>query len=316
MKKERRTSRYLMRFGWILILLLILVVLWLHNVSSPGIEIEGCLTGCSESAVGRGEIMVVISLNMLHGFPDFDNLSARLDHLEDIITLLDPDIVLLQEVPRTGAVGNAAAALAERLGMNYVYYRANGNYKTIFFEEGEAVLSRFPLSNTAYKILEPNAGFFENRVVLKTTVETPEGEIDVYVTHLTNKDPDLNEMQAAALFEFVEKSETGIKIIGGDFNAQETSPQIMVLSQDWVDVYRTHRPDEPGYTCCFNRTGTVDLDELQKRIDYIFIDSDGQQNYEVIDTAVIPDHLMLNSNAGNWVSDHAGLILTLGKKNR
>jgi len=82
---------------------------------------------------------------MLHGFPGFELLDERLQTIADEINLIEPDIVLLQEVPWTLRRGNAAKHLAEQTEMNYAYLRANGNRWAIGFEEGEAILSLFPL---------------------------------------------------------------------------------------------------------------------------------------------------------------------------
>jgi endonuclease/exonuclease/phosphatase family metal-dependent hydrolase len=86
--------------------------------------------------------MRILSLNMLHGHPRFVDLTSRLDLIATEITRLGADIIMLQEVPWTLQHGNAAAWLAEQTGMNYLYLRANGGRWTIFFEEGEAILSR------------------------------------------------------------------------------------------------------------------------------------------------------------------------------
>jgi endonuclease/exonuclease/phosphatase family metal-dependent hydrolase len=78
---------------------------------------------------------------MLHGFPTFHRLGERLELIVDEARRLDADVVLLQEVPWTPAMGGVAEALAARLAMNHVYLRANGNRGAILFEEGEAILS-------------------------------------------------------------------------------------------------------------------------------------------------------------------------------
>ena len=62
---------------------------------------------------------------MLHGFPKFKFLPERLEMIASEINRLDPDIVLLQEVPWTLKIGSAAEFLAEKTGMNHAYLRAN-----------------------------------------------------------------------------------------------------------------------------------------------------------------------------------------------
>lgn len=69
-------------------------------------------------------------------------------------------------------MGNGAEYIAGETGLNYAYYRANGNRLAIFFEEREAILSRYPLTDISVTELKPQADFFEHRVVLRTTAET------------------------------------------------------------------------------------------------------------------------------------------------
>jgi hypothetical protein len=76
-------------------LLVFVAGLWLLNVSRPGTA-HGCPTGCAASSTRREGPLRVLSLNMLHGRPDFENLEQRLDIIADDIILHDADIILLQ----------------------------------------------------------------------------------------------------------------------------------------------------------------------------------------------------------------------------
>ena len=127
---------------WFLLLIPVLIILWVVNTSLPGVRVEGCFQGCSEPGDISQDELLIVSLNMLHGFPKFEYLSQRLEIIGEEIIELDADIVLLQEVPWTLKTGNSAKLLAEKIGMNYAYLRANGNRWAIGFEEGEAILSR------------------------------------------------------------------------------------------------------------------------------------------------------------------------------
>jgi len=76
-----------------------------------------------------------------------------LDLIAQEIRRQDADIVCLQEVPWAPHIGSAAQYLAARTGLNHVYFRANGNRWTILFEEGEAILSRYPLRDVTFEEL-------------------------------------------------------------------------------------------------------------------------------------------------------------------
>ena len=176
-------------FGTMVALIGVGLYTGLQNVSKAGSQVVGCTQGCGAESdhTGTGEFKVM-SLNMLHGYPDFDHLKARLGLIADEIRRQDADVVCLQEAPWRPGIGYASENLADMTGMNYVYLRANGNKGAIRFEEGVAILSRYPILGTGFTELSPRAGFFENRVALHALVDAPQGPLDVFVTHLTHGD--------------------------------------------------------------------------------------------------------------------------------
>jgi endonuclease/exonuclease/phosphatase family metal-dependent hydrolase len=105
--------------------------------------------------------------------------------------------------------------------MNHASLRANGNRWTILFEEGEAILSRYPLQDVTCHELRPRAALFEHRVVLQATAVTPQGEVTLFCTHLTHGDPSVNRAQFAALKAYVNQADVGTSIVAGDLNATE-----------------------------------------------------------------------------------------------
>lgn len=301
----------LLIFGGLAVVLALILVIALLNVSLPGKEVEGCLEGCSSADVRETAQLRVLSLNVLHGRPDFEKLAERLSLISSEIMRLQVDIALLQEVPWTRQFGSGASYLAESTGMNYAYLRANGNRLLIGFEEGEMVLSRYPLLFTEFSELEPRAGFFEHRVVLHTVAQTPIGSLDLYVTHLTNGAEQVNQKQADSLFAYVEGTAQHTALVAGDFNAQEDSPQIRALRRVWTDAYRTANPNNPGYTCCIEDLSAPPGNPLTKRIDYIFrVPAEGEQ-LNVSRAQVVFDQPQRHKIGWLWASDHAGLLMTI-----
>jgi len=305
------TARRSRRWIWFLLAaLLLLIAVWVLNASRPGSRVEGCPEGCATAPPRREGPLRVLSLNMLHGFPRFEHLDDRLDLIAAEIRRLDPDIVCLQEVPWHW--GSAAQDLAERTGLNHLYMRANGNRWAILFEEGEAILSRYPLRDTTATGLAPRAGIFEHRVALQATAVTPWGDLCVVSTHLTHGDPAVNETQAASLIAFVDPDGPSgpSGVVAGDFNAREDSPQIQALrAEGWIDTYRATHPDDPGATCCIDDL-TDPGQSLDKRIDYIFF-IPGDSSIKVLDSRVIFDQPAPSGDGWLWASDHAGLLTTL-----
>jgi endonuclease/exonuclease/phosphatase family metal-dependent hydrolase len=289
---------------------LALLLLWLLNVSRPGWKVEGCFEGCARGEVGD-EVIRIVSLNMLHGHPGFEYLPQRLALIAAEITRLDADIVLLQEVPWTFKTGNGAAYLAEQTGMNYAYYRANGDRWAIFFEEGEAILSRYPLTNLTYTELEPQADTFEHRVVLHATATTPTGELDLFVTHLTNGEEAINQAQVESLKAFVENTATGNAVIVGDFNAREDEVHMVSLSKMWIDSFRALHPEDPGYTSSIDDLRAGPDEALERRIDYIFVLPVSENSVNILSAEVVFDQPFQIGDGWLWASDHAGVMVEL-----
>ncbi len=295
----------------VLVIVLLVAILYVTNGSKPGSRIEGCGEGCGRGAAQFDGRLRVVSLNMLHGFPLFKDLSKRTDLIAVELHRLDADVVLLQEVPWTIQTGNVAKLLGTRLGYNYVYYRADGNKSLILFEQGVAILSRFPLINARSTAYQPRASYFDTRVALGATVLTPSGSIDVYVTHLTNENLAVANQQAELLRSFIATNSTGVTLVAGDFNSPENSPQIIALSQVWIDTFRRMHPNEPGYTCCIDDLNSNVAKPLDERIDYIFLIQQNGDSWQLVEADKVFDSAFLVGNRWQWASDHEGLLVEL-----
>ena len=295
----------------LLVVSLSLLAAFLLNASKPGRAVEGCPQGCATQAERRAGPLRVLSLNMLHGYPDFKDLPLRLDLIAAEIRRLDADMVLLQETPWTRAMGNGAKYLAAQLGYNYLYYRMNGNRRLIFFEEGEALLSRFPLKDPVFAVLQPRVGFFESRVALGATAATPWGDVAFFVTHLTDKDPQVNRRQSESLRGFVEAHPGGLAVVAGDFNAREDSPQIAALASNWIDAYRAIHPIDEGLTCCVDDLTAGPGEPLDERIDYIFLVTKTGESGEIARAQHVFDRPFPVSSGWQWASDHTGLLVEI-----
>ena len=302
------TARTLRRCAPLMLVPALVLALLALSLLKPSMHTEGCLETCSFAAERRDGPLRVVSLNMLHGFPRFEHLSQRLDLIAGEIDRLQADIVCLQEVPWTLRLGSGAEYLAKRAGMNYLYLRANGNRRTILFEEGVAILSRYPLSAPATAELEPQAGPFEHRVVLHAVVETPWTPVSVFVTHLTHGDPEVNRRQAASLMAFVDATGSGPAVVTGDLNARADSPQVQSLTQHWEDAYRAANPDGEGLTCCIDNVTAGTSEQLESRIDYVLVAPRGEEHIGVVDARLVLDRPFQVSGGWQWASDHIGLL--------
>jgi endonuclease/exonuclease/phosphatase family metal-dependent hydrolase len=238
--------------------------------------------------------ITIATLNMLHGWPDFEYLEQRKALILTELQELSPDVILLQEVPvlwrRESQVG---PWLAQSFGYSFVYARANGRAGWIGFEEGEAVLSRFPIREYQRHVLAPKPGFFENRIVLRVVLDTPLGALEVYNTHLSHRvrrDP-LRCRQMQDLIRFVRQTRRRLElpaVVGGDFNSlPDSQPKQLLQSEGFVDIALQVDPPENG------PTGWLDdirdpADSPRARIDYLFLYAEPL-----------------------WASDHVGVLCEL-----
>ena len=128
------------------------------------------------------------------------------------------DILLFQEIV-DGPESHVAEQVAAALGMHAVFapaFRLNGR-----FEEGLAILSRYPLADKTVTGLPHNSLHFHTRirVVLAATAETPLGPVRIVNTHLDNRiNAAAKRRQLDGVWETADKYH-GACIIGGDFNS-------------------------------------------------------------------------------------------------
>lgn len=291
--------------------ILVGVIGFLGFASRPSRQPQGDFIP-GQSAPASTRSLNVLNFNMLHGYPNFSTLPRRLKLLQDQLATLQPDIVLLQEVPWRPEIGYAAQQLA---GNTYAwaYARANGNHALIRFEEGEAILSRYPLDEVEVRELKPQARPFEHRIVLHALVHLPQGDLHLFVTHLTHREAAINAAQAAALYRYVENTagETPA-LITGDFNALPEEPTIRQLN-GWVDLFAQAHPGESGYTCCLpDESDTTSASVANERLDYIFYrPGTGKATLTVEDIQVIFNQPIETTNGALWLSDHFGLFAQL-----
>ena len=313
-KIERRSIPGLVGTWWKLLLLvglLVIVVFYVMNASIPGSRVEGCSTGCGHAPARAPGALRVVSLNMLHGFPLFKHLPQRIDLIAAEIQRLDADVVLLQEVPWTIRTGTVAELLGQRLGYNYLYLRADGNKNLILFEQGEAILSRYDLTDPRFMAYSSRASYFDRRVALGATVLTPMGNLGLVVTHLTSESLSVAELQATQLQGFVEAQANLVTLVAGDFNSPQNSPQIVKLAQGWQDTYRVIHPNEPGYTCCIDNLQAQAAVPVNERIDYIFLAHQSGDSWIVTTAEKLFDHAFAVNNGWQWASDHEGLMVEI-----
>lgn len=212
--------------------------------------------------------LIVICANLWHDWPRHRGLPDRLEAFARLVEESGAQVVLLQEVLRTNDF-LADRWLADRLGMAYAYARANGHAGAIGFEEGSAVLSRFPLLDVKQTTLQPSASRFVSRIALGARLALPCCDLWAFSTHLSIMRSH-NQPQLRALKRWIAQiSGRSSALIGGDFNASEESAGIVMAKQEWVDTYRSVHPEgeAPTHSLRWPWGGLIRRD----RLDYVFL---------------------------------------------
>lgn len=216
----------------------------------------------------QGRDLIVLTANLWHDWPLRRRLPERMERFAQTIEAVGADVVLVQELVRTNR-RYMDHWLAERLGMNYSYTRANGHHQSIGFEEGLAIYARYPLRSTRVHRFEPRLSRFVNRVALGAEVMTPYGPFWAFSVHLAL----LQSLNASQLFELrqwvTDVAGRQSAVIGGDFNAEEHTPQIQATRRRWLDTFRTLHPQADATTHILNWPWGSPL--RRSRLDYLFL---------------------------------------------
>lgn len=252
-----------------------------------------------QRAVHGRETITVLSANLWHDWPQHRRLTQRLESFARLAEAEQADIVLLQEVARTRDL-RADEWLAHRLGMAYVYSRANGHERAIGFEEGLGVFSRFPLASPRLQQLGSCSNLFIRRLALGAMVETSWGNLLAFSVHL-GLIPRQNSKQLSHLRTWItEIAGAHPVLIGGDFNAHERAPQIAHAQRAWLDAFRCLHPHADGATHELRWPWGGLL--RRHRLDYVFLS--GGHGWRVVDAR----HMDAPDGAH---SDHRAVLVRL-----
>ncbi len=247
---------------------------------------------------GAGRVMTVLSANLWHDWPRYRRLPERLEAMAGLMEDEGVDLALLQEVARTPKL-RADRWLAGRLGMSSAYSRANGHEGEIGFEEGVAILSRYPLRSPRAEQLRPSPVPWVRRMALGAEIDTPSGGLSAFSVHLGLL-PRQNAAQLSHLLGWIASAARGLAaVIGGDFNAHETTPQMRRARLAWLDVFRHLHPHADGTT--HELRWPWGGAPRRRRLDYVFLHA-GNPRWAVLEARVI-------ENVG--ASDHRAVLTRL-----
>lgn len=234
-----------------------------------------------------------------------------LNRTADWIARLKADVALLCEVmmmSKDDQSKRLADMLRQKTGVTW-YYKFFPKYDGD--DEGNLILSKYPLQSTSGKYLS------YQRSIAQARISVAGRTINLFATHLDNTSVGLRLTQVNQLLPWV-KSFSGLAIIGGDFNAwpdQSSITTMMASYQHSWDKARangtaTSYPDNPVGWTTRTRKGMID---------YVFYSLN--QSYLTLDGVHIPDSRDLsNKNVSNKLgtlddkgvrpSDHNHVVAT------
>jgi endonuclease/exonuclease/phosphatase family metal-dependent hydrolase len=239
---------------------------------------------------------------------------------------LNADIVGLQEVWHTRE-HNGAAQLAEALGYQLAFATSPAPDKwqqklgDASAGIGNAMLSRWPIVQTATVRLPPGEAADEGRIGLHARIETPHGTLPFFTTHLNSgwAQSTIRTQQLATIGRFILEQPPGAfpPLLCGDFNADVDFDEIRAFSGKrealveglaLLDVWPFLHPLEPGWTWDRRNPHVDATNEPSARIDYVFVGfpADGRTGKPI--AAGLFGTEPLN---GVWPSDHFGVWVEL-----
>ncbi len=222
----------------------------------------------------------VLSYNIHHS----EGVDGKLDleRIANVILSVKPDIVALQEVDRkvkrTGGV-DQPAELARLTEMNIVF---GANIELQGGHYGNAVLSRFPITQHKNHLL-PSIADGEQRGVIEAEMEMPHSgqTVRLLATHLDYRADERERLASAKVInELIAVHPQHPALLAGDLNATPDSETLQLLHAKW------NRTNE-------NPMATVPVNQPTKQIDFILHRPANRWKVvevKVLDEAVASDH--------------------------
>jgi endonuclease/exonuclease/phosphatase family metal-dependent hydrolase len=257
--------------------------------------------------------------------------ASRREVLRDELRSLSPDVIGFQEVlrlePRDGQLPSVESDQAREIseGTDYqVAYGPAGDYGN-GLRLGNALLSRFRiLSQDCFEL--PGSETDETRSLLYARVETPLGQLPIFVTHLNWKlfHGSVRIRQVRAVVEHIERlaplaDATALPpILMGDFNAEPDADEMRFLrglctiddqSVYFADAWIYGGDGSPGYTFDRKNRFAAIAHEPPRRLDYILVRGpDGKLRGEPLNTRVVFATPRPTPEGDVWPSDHFGVM--------
>ena len=248
--------------------------------------------------------MITLNLHCL----EEENIERNQQIIVDEIIKRDVDIIFLQEVAqyanREVVFGDIKKSnygyelhqmLSER-GHAYEYWYTPIKYSFNKYDEGLAILSKYPMGNISFKYISNTKDYnnWKSRKYLKATIKPFEDYIDLFTVHLgwdSEKEKYLKQCK-----RMVKEIINPNTIIGGDFNIPCGSEYYdKTVEMGLIDLYGIDESRKFDHTFEYS----LDVHDREARIDYIF----ATKQYNVLEQEIIFKNPM--------VSDHYGMYMKI-----
>jgi endonuclease/exonuclease/phosphatase family metal-dependent hydrolase len=255
----------------------------------------------------------------------FGPWQRRRDAIAAVLADARPDVCGLQEV-WAGRGDHLAALLADQLGMHWTWTPSPERWQRRIgdpaMQIGNAILSRWPITEQASQPLPAGDDADDGRTALFARVQTPTGPLPFVTTQLTSTigQSAVRCQQVAALCRFV-AARTGPRfppVVTGDLNAEPDADEIRLLGGHktapvvpglvLVDAWSYADPLTPGWTWDRRNPYVAATGEPSARIDYVLVGLPTASGAgRVRSVRLIGDRPV----HGIWPSDHAGVLAEL-----
>jgi endonuclease/exonuclease/phosphatase family metal-dependent hydrolase len=290
------------------------------------------------SSAGRFLVTERLAIATLNIWNKAGPYAQRVGLIRAELERLRPDVLGLQEVLRLMRDGepvltpeaDQATEIAHDLGYEIAYAPAADYGGGLAF--GNAVLSRHPILRARTFGL-PSCDSGESRSLLYALIETPHGELPVFVTHLNWKlhhgsvRVEQVKFIVERIFELAPVDERRLPaLLMGDLNAEPDSDEIRYLrglkTLDGRSVYFADSwlyAGDGGQGATFDRRNRFAAlaHEFPRRIDYIFVRGpDRKLRGEPLSTRLAWATPEASAEGEIWPSDHFGLITEIAASPR
>jgi endonuclease/exonuclease/phosphatase family metal-dependent hydrolase len=249
--------------------------------------------------------VTVLTLNIQTPLLNASDTATRTRMVADLINARQPDLVAFQEVTESALSENRAKQIAAMTGYEHRWKHTH-QYQVI--DEGIAILSRWPILWSGYvKLPHPELFGLMNRYVLAVRVDAPDGEFQLFCTHLgvlTSSEDGADQVVAA--LEFIDANPSPMPgFFAGDMNAEPDTLAMRVArgdaSHDGVsgnleDAWVAANGDASGFTST--------AQDPKRRIDYIYTVPGAQRAARTSSCEVV----LTQPENGTWASDHLGVL--------